>query len=73
MTTTLEISGMTCHACTTHVGRALRDVDGVTRVDVRLREGVAVVETAAETPPIAEMIAAVEDAGYQAVLPMKAA
>ena len=73
MTTTLTISGMTCHACINHVGRALRDVDGVTKVDVRLREGLAIVETSTETAPIAEMIAAVEDAGYDAVLPMEAA
>lgn len=40
----LDIEGMTCDACRTHVASRLAAVDGVERADVRYPEGSAVVE-----------------------------
>jgi len=42
--TELKISGMRCHGCVDSVTRALRESAGVTRVEVDLDSGVAVVE-----------------------------
>ncbi len=42
MTTQLEIKGMTCANCATHVGRALEAVPQVTDVRVALGEGATV-------------------------------
>lgn len=65
MTTTLEVQGMTCGACVRHVTDALR-VPGVGNVDVRLRDGLVVVEHDATTAPTATLVAALDQAGYGA-------
>lgn len=41
---TLPIEGMTCHRCTGHVDRALRDVPGVVGAEVRLDDQAAIVD-----------------------------
>lgn len=64
MVTTLSITGMTCNNCRKHVDAALREVPGVTAVEVDLSAGSA--KVVHETEPTA-LIAAVEAAGYQAV------
>lgn len=63
-TTQLQVSGMTCRACETRVGKALRAVPGVQNARVSARRGVAVVET---TTPVARsrLAAAVRSAGYE--------
>lgn len=60
----LQIAGMTCRACETRVGKALREVPGIERVRVSARRGTAVLET---TGPVARarLARAVEDAGYE--------
>ncbi len=63
--TKLEISGMTCGHCQHAVTSALTSVEGVQRARVDLAEGTAEVEGDA---PVAALIAAVEDEGYQASL-----
>lgn len=65
-TTLLDVQGMSCGSCAHHVQSALRDLDGVRRVDVRLREGKASVEHDAEGPTVAAMIEAIREAGYDA-------
>jgi copper chaperone CopZ len=60
-TSVLAVEGMTCRSCVAHVSRALRDVQGVGSVDVRLREGTVTVEHAA---PVEVLIEALRDAGY---------
>jgi len=60
----LDIGGMSCEHCVRTVGQALAGVDGVHRVvEVRLEDGVAIVEGEAE---ISSLIAAVEEEGYTA-------
>jgi copper chaperone CopZ len=64
--TTLRISGMTCNGCVRHVDKALREVPGVTAVEVSLPEERAKIVHEA-TAPLEALVAAVESAGYSAV------
>jgi copper chaperone CopZ len=64
--TSLRITGMTCGNCVRHVTEALRGVPGVGAVDVKLADARATVTHDPGKAPIAALIAAVEDAGYQA-------
>ena len=62
----LAIGGMTCATCAGRVERALAQVPGVTRAEVNLATEHAVVEGVGLHP--ADLIGAVEDAGYEATL-----
>ena len=57
---------MTCNGCVRHVDHALRDVRGVSAVDVSLPEQRAQV-THDDAVALASLVAAVESAGYEAV------
>ncbi len=59
----LRVSGMTCNHCVSHVTQALQAVAGVTRVQVTLERGEAVVEGGADPQAL---VAAVRAAGYEA-------
>jgi copper chaperone CopZ len=61
----LEISGMSCGHCVSHVKSALEGVEGVTEADVSLENHEAEV-TLSDHVIDADLIAAVEAAGYQA-------
>lgn len=63
MKITLAISGMTCDNCVKHVTNALSSVEGVSSVKVDLASGLGEIEGDA---PVASLIAAIEDEGYQA-------
>lgn len=63
--TVLRVDGMTCQHCVHHVSSALKKLPGVTAVEVRLAEKDATVTTNG-APAIDAMIAAVQDAGYEA-------
>ena len=63
---TLPVAGMTCAACVSHVGNALREVTGVTSAEVNLAMEQATVEFDPEQATIPELIEAVDDAGYKA-------
>lgn len=65
METKLNVSGMSCQHCVGAVRNALEHVPGVESVDVSLEQGSAVV---AGTADVATMVAAVEDAGFDAEL-----
>ncbi len=65
MTVKLKIDGMTCGGCANAVKRVLSATPAVTGVTVDLEAGSATVETSAEVDP-ALLVAAVEDAGYDA-------
>ncbi|MDQ7053442.1 MAG: cation transporter [candidate division KSB1 bacterium] len=68
----LEITGMSCDGCANHVRQALSAVEGVTEVDVpSWKEGRAMVRTSAPVGD-AVLVAAVEQAGYQARIKKKA-
>ena len=65
--TVLEIEGMTCGSCVHHVTTALCDLEGVAKVDVRLRDGEATVLFEGDGgPSSAAMIEALREAGYEA-------
>lgn len=63
MKKTLYVEGMSCHNCVKHVTTALQELDGVTGVDVNLKNGTASVELNKE---IADQtfIDVIDDAGY---------
>lgn len=63
--TTLRITGMTCNGCVKHVDQALRNVPGVSAVEVSLPEQRAKI-VHEESAQLATLIAAVESAGYSA-------
>lgn len=63
--TTLDVEGMTCMSCIRHVNDALRDLDGVDKVEVKLREGTVIVRHDAAQAPITTLIEALRDAGYE--------
>ena len=65
MSTTLNITGMTCGHCVKHTQEALQAVAGVDEVTVTLEPGQATVQGSADT---AALIQAVADAGYSAVV-----
>jgi copper chaperone len=63
--TLLQVEGMTCNNCVRHVSEALRGIDGVTEVDVRLKEGNVLVRHD-DVAAVPKMIEALADAGYDA-------
>lgn len=66
--TTLDVTGMSCGSCVRHVSAALRSLDSVTDVDVRLKDGKVVVRHDPTRTPAAALVAAIEAAGYGAQL-----
>ncbi len=62
--TILEVQGMTCPSCIRHVTSALSDIDGVDKVDVKLRDGLVHVKHDNAQAPIAQLIEALNEAGY---------
>ncbi len=65
MTKKLEISGMSCDHCVSHVKSALEGIEGVSRADVSLENHQAEVTLSGEVVD-GDLLAAVEAAGYQA-------
>ncbi|CAN5126204.1 copper chaperone CopZ [soil metagenome] len=65
--TTLNVRGMTCNSCVRHLGAALRAIEGVTSVDVKLAEGVACVIYDPEAATKGELRTAIVEAGYEVV------
>lgn len=62
--TILEVQGMSCPSCIRHVSTALTELDGVGAVDVKLREGLVVVQHDAARAPVPQLIEALVTAGY---------
>lgn len=63
MTITLTVTGMSCEHCEQTVTEALESIEGVTSATADNEANEAVVEGNA---PIDDLVAAVEDAGYEA-------
>ena len=63
--TILNVGGMTCSSCVRHVEGALRELEGVSGVEVRIREGKVVVEHEAQQPSLTAMVEALRGAGYE--------
>jgi copper ion binding protein len=60
------VRGMTCSSCVNRITRAVRRLDGVTRVEVDLRGETATVRREPALVSNATLAAAVTDAGYEA-------
>ena len=65
-TTTFLGPGMTCGHCTKAVTDEVSKINGVTNVDIDL-DTKTVVVTATDTPSWDELVAAVDEAGFEAV------
>ena len=63
----LNIGGMTCSACVSHIENALRDVPGVAEANVNLGVERASVEFVPGMVELSDLQAAVEGAGYRVV------
>lgn len=63
MTETITVEGMSCEHCEQSVEEALEDVSGVRGADADREAGQATVDGGADTEAL---VAAVEDAGYEA-------
>lgn len=66
-TVTLKVTGMTCMGCVSSVKRVLTGLDGVKAVDVSLDKAQATVQYDAAQANPAQLKAAIEDAGFEAV------
>jgi Cu+-exporting ATPase len=62
------VSGMTCGSCVIRITKALRKLNGVTRVSVDLRQETATVSREPALVSNAALAAAVAEAGYAADL-----
>jgi copper chaperone len=62
--TLLAVSGMSCPSCIRHVNDALRELDGVDKVEVRLSAGTVLVRHD-QKATVNHMIAALREAGYE--------
>lgn len=63
--TLLNVAGMTCRSCIAHVDHALRDLEGVTGVEVRMNEGKVLVKHDGRSVPVEAMVEALREAGYE--------
>lgn len=63
MSETITVEGMSCEHCEQTVEEALQGVEGVADASVDREAATATVEGDAD---VAELVAAVEDAGYEA-------
>jgi copper chaperone len=61
----LDVVGMTCPSCVRHVNAALAGVEGVTKVDVRLREGRVLIQYDSDVVNVNELQEALGEAGYE--------
>jgi copper chaperone len=62
--TTINVKGMTCDACQSAVTNALNELDGVTSVEINLKEGKAGVSYDPSKITFDQMKKAVEEQGY---------
>jgi len=63
-TTTIKVGGMSCGGCVKNVTGALMGVDGVSKAEVSLERGQAVVEYDAARTTLGDLTQAIEDAGF---------
>ena len=63
--TILSVEGMTCSSCIRHVEHALSELEGIEKVEVKLKDGKVRIEHDPSRPTIDEMIAALGEAGYE--------
>lgn len=66
--TILDVTGMSCPSCVRHVNDALRELDGVDKVEVRMSDGKVLVRHDQRKATADHMIAALREAGYDSSL-----
>ena len=66
---TINVEGMVCAACQSHVQRALDQTPGVAKAAVNLMTGQAVVSFDPQAVATTQLIEAIRDTGYEAELP----
>jgi copper chaperone len=64
--TTIKVGGMTCGGCVKSLTRALTALPGVTRAEVSLEQGQAVIDFDPGKVSQARLAEAIEDAGFAA-------
>ncbi|QBK25311.1 MULTISPECIES: copper chaperone CopZ [Ureibacillus] len=64
MTITLHVQGMTCGHCKAAVTNALKELDGVKRVEVHLQEGTVDVDYDETKVNVEKLKEAIEEQGY---------
>ncbi len=62
--TILEVQGMSCPSCIRHVSSALTELEGVDKVDVKLRDGLVIVKHDKAIATIEQLVSALGEAGY---------
>lgn len=65
-TLTLKVDGMTCGGCVASVTRVIEALDGVAKVAVSLEQAQVVVEADTAKVDRAQLVQAIEDAGFEA-------
>lgn len=65
-TMTIKVGGMTCGGCVASVTRVLTALEGVAEARVSLEQGEAVVSIDPAKVDRARLVAAIEDAGFEA-------
>ena len=73
MKTKFNVTGMTCSACSAHVDKSVRKLEGVSDVNVNLLANTMVVDYDEKAVTTDEIIKAVEKGGYGANLPAASA
>lgn len=63
--TLLDVVGMTCPSCVRHVNAALAEIEGVAKVEVRLRDGKVSVQYDPAVVTLGALIEALREAGYE--------
>jgi copper chaperone len=61
----LDVMGMTCPSCVRHVNLALAEVEGVAKVDVRLRDGKVLIRYDSDVVNVSTLREALREAGYE--------
>lgn len=62
----ISIEGMSCQHCVNHVTEALKELEGVDKVEVSLEEKQAIIESAKEITD-GKIKNAIEEVGYEVV------
>lgn len=65
---TINVEGMMCMHCVKHVEDALKGITGVKKVKVELEKNTAQVEYVPSKTNEAELVSAIEKAGYKAAV-----
>lgn len=63
--TTLAVKGMSCPSCIRHIDEALKEVDGVSDVQVKLREGQVLIRHEPNSSIVPALVGALKEAGYE--------